>query len=204
MTHDLRAGHRDAAHTADLRIEAWAPTRERCIAEAVSAMVESFAGGSLPTPNSTIECNVTGSTDENLLVAVLDEAIYRMETTGEIPTSTEILATPEAVRARFSTVEAATVIPTGSIPKAVSLHELRVEPNPDGWSCSVTIDVWRHGTHCRDPVPVPHPPAWPDASTGHRVRVQRTATGCARGQVAGAGGERRHAARHRAGLLCDA
>jgi SHS2 domain-containing protein len=30
-------------HTADLRIEAWAPTREECLAEAVRSLVDSFA-----------------------------------------------------------------------------------------------------------------------------------------------------------------
>jgi len=36
-------GHRSVPHTADLRIEAWGPTREDSIAEAVRGLVESFA-----------------------------------------------------------------------------------------------------------------------------------------------------------------
>jgi SHS2 domain-containing protein len=36
-------GHRKALHPADLRIEAWGPTREECIAEAVRGLVDSFA-----------------------------------------------------------------------------------------------------------------------------------------------------------------
>ncbi|SCE66445.1 Archease protein family (MTH1598/TM1083) [Micromonospora haikouensis] len=36
-------GRRSVAHTADVRIEAWAPDREGCVAEAVAAMVETFA-----------------------------------------------------------------------------------------------------------------------------------------------------------------
>ncbi len=36
-------GHRNVPHTADLRIEAWGPTREDCIAEALRGLVESFA-----------------------------------------------------------------------------------------------------------------------------------------------------------------
>ena len=36
-------GHRTVPHTADLRIEAWAPTREECLAEAVRGLVDSFA-----------------------------------------------------------------------------------------------------------------------------------------------------------------
>jgi SHS2 domain-containing protein len=37
------AGHRTVPHTADLRIEAWAATREECLAEAVRGLVGSFA-----------------------------------------------------------------------------------------------------------------------------------------------------------------
>ena len=36
-------GHRTVPHTADLRIEAWAPTREECMAEAARGLVGSFA-----------------------------------------------------------------------------------------------------------------------------------------------------------------
>ena len=36
-----RIGHRSVPHTADLRIEAWAPTRDGCIRQAVLGAVES-------------------------------------------------------------------------------------------------------------------------------------------------------------------
>lgn len=36
------SGHRSVPHTADLRIEAWAPTRDGCIRQAVLGTVESF------------------------------------------------------------------------------------------------------------------------------------------------------------------
>ncbi|WP_420884068.1 archease [Micromonospora sp. CPCC 205547] len=35
-------GHRRVPHTADVRIEAWAPDQESCLAEAVDALVETF------------------------------------------------------------------------------------------------------------------------------------------------------------------
>lgn len=141
MTAGPAAGHRAVAHTADLRIEAWAPTREHCIAEAVGGMVDSFADEELPRPHTTVECALAADRDEDLLVAVLDEVIYRMETRGELPVTTDVLPTAEGVRVRFAVVDSAAVVSTGSIPKAVSLHELRFGPGPEGWSCSVTIDV---------------------------------------------------------------
>ena len=36
-------GHGKPLHRADLRIEAWGPTREECIAEAERGLVDSFA-----------------------------------------------------------------------------------------------------------------------------------------------------------------
>jgi SHS2 domain-containing protein len=36
------SGHRSVPHTADLRIEAWAPTRDGCIRQAVLGTVASF------------------------------------------------------------------------------------------------------------------------------------------------------------------
>ena len=37
------SGHRSVPHTADLRIEAWAPTRDGCNRQAALSTVESFA-----------------------------------------------------------------------------------------------------------------------------------------------------------------
>lgn len=54
-------GHRSVPHTGDLRVEAWAPTREECIAEAVRGMVASFAD--LPADASCVarECVVAAA-----------------------------------------------------------------------------------------------------------------------------------------------
>lgn len=129
------------AHTADLRIEAWAPRRERCLGEAVSGLVESFAAAPLPAPTGTAEYELSGEDDEDLLVSLLDEVIYRMETKGEIPVSTDVLAMPAGLRVRSAVADAGSVVPIGAIPKAVSLHELRFAHASSGWECSVTIDV---------------------------------------------------------------
>ncbi|WIX98252.1 archease [Amycolatopsis mongoliensis] len=141
MTERRPSGHRAVAHTADLRVEAWATTRERCIAEAVAGMVASFAEPSGTEPHRVVEQDVRADGDADLLAAVLDDVIYRLDTAGEIPVHTDIQAAPGRLRARFTMIDAAAATPVGSVPKAVSLHELRCAPGPDGWSCSVTIDV---------------------------------------------------------------
>ncbi|WP_017597290.1 archease [Nocardiopsis lucentensis] len=135
------AGHRTTAHTADLTVQAWAPTRERCVAHAVTGVVESVVGTGPPPATTTVERDLEGATDADLLAAVIDEVVYLLETRGLLPAATEVLATPTGLRARFSMVDADALEPVGAVPKAVSLHRLRCERGPEGWWCTVTIDV---------------------------------------------------------------
>ena len=141
MSRGVDSGHRAVPHTADVRIEAWAPTRERCIAEAVRGMVDSFADTSACDETTTRECHVTGKTDEDLLAGVLDEVIYRLDTASEIPVAADVRPADDALWVRFVMADVGSVRPVGAVPKAVSLHELHVKRGAHGWTCSVTVDV---------------------------------------------------------------
>jgi SHS2 domain-containing protein len=135
-------GHRCVPHTADVRIEAWAPTREECVAEAVAALVGTFVDPAGAAPAGEREFRAPAGDDEDLLVAVLDEVIFRMETEGELPLHTEVAddgAGGLTVRWRTTGTDAVELV--GAVPKAVSLHELRLGRDGDGWSCAVTLDV---------------------------------------------------------------
>lgn len=134
-------GHRVVSHTADLRVEAWAATREDCIAETALATVESFvdtAPAGLPTVRNAA---VHADSDEDLLVAVLDELIYLMDTTGEVPV--DLVVEPEAGGAtvRFGMVPTEGLPQVGAVPKAVSLHGLRMTEGAERWQSSATLDV---------------------------------------------------------------
>ncbi|MGW2744107.1 archease [Streptomyces sp. NPDC001450] len=134
-------GHRSVPHTGDLRVEAWAPTREECIVEAVRGVVGSFA--ELPVGSSCVtrECVVSAEDNGRLLAAVLEEVIYRMDAAGELPV--HVAVTPEAggVRVRFRMADSSTATQTGAVPKAVALHGLRLAQDSRGWDCRVTLDV---------------------------------------------------------------
>jgi SHS2 domain-containing protein len=136
-------GHRTVPHTADLRIEAWGPTREECIAEAVRGLVGSFAVVSGRPPHGRAERHLTARSDEDLLVAVIDEVIYWLDANGEIPVSVVVRPAPDGGVVIFLVLVRVTEAEiTGAIPKAASLHDLRCAPDPAGqWSCRVTIDV---------------------------------------------------------------
>lgn len=134
------SGYRWLRHTADLQIEAWAPTREECVAQAVRGLVDSFiehADG----PVSTAEFEVDGDTDEDLLVGVLDEVIYRMDVSGQVPVTSTVRAADGRLDVTWGMAELADAEPVGAVPKATSLHELRLSEGPDCWTCAVTVDV---------------------------------------------------------------
>ncbi len=138
-----RQGHRSVPHTADLRVEAWAPTREECLAEAARGLVGSFAVVAAARARRTAERRFIAGSDADLLVAVIDEVIYRLDADGEIPVTVEVRAAPEGgvvLSMQLADVGEAEI--TGAVPKAASLHDLRCAPGPAGrWSCGITVDV---------------------------------------------------------------
>nr|WP_206664156.1 archease [Thermomonospora catenispora] len=136
------AGHRRVPHTADLRIEAWGPTRERCLAEAVRGLVSSFADTAGVRPRRTVAVELPPGPAEDALVTVLEEVIYRLEVDGEITLDAEVAEPPGGGPvARLTVGDAAEATGVGAAPKAVSLHGLRFDRDAEGWSCTVTIDV---------------------------------------------------------------
>jgi SHS2 domain-containing protein len=138
---DKASGHRTVPHTADLRIEAWAPTRDGCIREAVLGTVQSFLDTTSVHAERTRQRRVTAARDDELLVAALEEVIYLLDTTGEAPVDLNLRSVDGGIDMTFAMVDASTVPQVGAVPKAVSLNDLRLSPNGPGWRCSVTIDV---------------------------------------------------------------
>ena len=139
---DNTSGYRIVPHAADLRVEAWAPTREECVAEAVLGAVGSFLDISSAHPTGVHCFLVVVNSDEDLLADVLDEMVYLLDTTGEVPVDVELEpADGGETEVRFATTAASDLSRVGAVPKGVSLHELTLAAGPGGWSCSVILDV---------------------------------------------------------------
>ncbi|MEU8571505.1 archease [Streptomyces pathocidini] len=148
-------GHRTVPHTADIRLEAWAPTRDECIAEAVLGLVASFADVTGVHPERFVTVSVPEGPAEDMLLAVLDEVIYRLEVHGEVPVDVEADGADaigddigdedadlgDRLDLRFAVAAAEAVEPVGAPPKAVSLHGLTFATDHVRWACSVTVDV---------------------------------------------------------------
>lgn len=136
-------GHRSVPHTADLRIEAWGPTREDCIAEAVRGLVESFAHVGAPGSQRAGERHLTGDSDAELLAAAVDEVIYCVDAEGQIPAEVEVSrAADGGIDLSMRTVLAGAAEFIGAAPKAAAMSDLTCAADRSGWwSCAVTIDV---------------------------------------------------------------
>jgi SHS2 domain-containing protein len=136
-------GHREVPHMADLRIEAWADTREECVAEAVRALVGSFAAAGVPRQHHVAERHVTGETDADLVAAAVEEVIYGLDTRGEVPVAVGARrAADGGIDLTFQLAGQDQVEIIGAVPKAASLSGLRCGRDEAGrWSCAVTIDV---------------------------------------------------------------
>jgi SHS2 domain-containing protein len=138
-----RRGYRTVPHTADLRIEAWGGSRDECLEQAAQALVASFADlqGEPAARSATV--HLPAAPPEDLLTALLDEIIYLVDARDEIPVTITVRASADGgVDAALGLASLDSAEITGAAPKAVSLHELRCEADPDGqWSASVTVDV---------------------------------------------------------------
>lgn len=144
MTAERRPrGHREIPHTADILLEAWAPTREECLAEAVTGLVASFVEIPDVPPVATTSVTLEGDTDEDLLLCLLDEVIYRLDTDGQVPVTVTVqpLPGPPGLQARLGLLDVTEETVVGAAPKAVTLHGLEFAPGPDGWRCIVIVDV---------------------------------------------------------------
>ncbi|MYT33130.1 MULTISPECIES: archease [unclassified Streptomyces] len=138
----LPGGHRSVPHTADLRVEAWGPTREVCLAQAVRGMCGSFLDLAGAVGVGRREAVLRADTDEDLLVALLEEVIYRIDTHDEVPVDLQLSVVRGGLRARLSMADLGALPVVGAAPKAVTLHGLTfTRGQGGGWQCSVTLDV---------------------------------------------------------------
>ncbi|WP_431920877.1 archease [Nonomuraea jabiensis] len=134
-------GHRTLPHTADTRIQAWAPTPGECIAQAVLGMADSFLDLDGAAVTGEHDLRVEPGEPQDQLVAVLDEIIYLMDTTGQIPIKATAVHDQNRLRLHLAMADLTAMPQTGAVPKAVALHQLTFEHRAGRWTCTVTLDV---------------------------------------------------------------
>lgn len=130
-------GHRVLPHPADVIVHAWAPTAEECVAEAVHALVESFADASPARGVGSYEFDIAETSWGERLVAVLEEVLFLLDSRGQVP----VAVTVQDGRASFELADVADADLIGSAPKGIARSGLEFTETADGWRCSAIVDV---------------------------------------------------------------
>lgn len=135
-------GHRSRPHTADLIIEAWAPTWEGCLVEAVAAVTDSYADTTRADTTGRHEFHFTTASTEQALVSLLDEVIYLVDARGAVVVGTHLEPIRDStVTGWFDLTDVDTTALIGSVPKGIALSGLQVRRTAGGWRCTATVDV---------------------------------------------------------------
>jgi SHS2 domain-containing protein len=129
-------------HTADVMLSAWAPTSEGCLAEAVRALVACFADVRGVRPVRLVGFACDPAPNDELLVEVLEEVIYLLDTEDAVPVQAAVARTAQGgLVGDFGIVARSDVSVVGPLPKGVTRHGLRFESHRGLWRCQVVIDV---------------------------------------------------------------
>ncbi|MEU8245575.1 archease [Nonomuraea sp. NPDC048916] len=141
----MSRGHRAVPRAADIALEAWADSREECLAEAARALVETFADIGEAVPDDSVTIALAEETDAGLLVTLLDEVVYQVEVPGRVAVDVSIDertgVTKGQVEMRLATVPVGAVDRVGALPKAVALHGLRFGREAGMWHAHMVVDV---------------------------------------------------------------
>lgn len=135
-------GHRVVPHTADLILEAWGPDLASCCEEAVAALVVTFADAAGAEVAGRREVHLPPAEDESLLLDVLDEVIFTLDTEVTVPIGACVTAAADGgVDLVLPLADRDDVRATGAVPKAISRSELGVATVPEGVRCRFLVDV---------------------------------------------------------------
>lgn len=144
MTSTSHRGHRLLPHTADIRLEAWAPSSAACLEEAVAALAEAFVDVTRAGKASSLPVDLPRAAEpEDMLVALLDEALFAIDVLGSVPVGAHLETRGQGgLTGAFETVPVTSVTQVGSAPKAVARSGLVFRPESSGtWRCTATVDV---------------------------------------------------------------
>jgi len=135
-------GHASLPHTADVRIEAWAPTAEECYEEAVAGFVDIFADVTHTSAGRPRPFHVGPGSPELLLILLLDEVLLAVDVEGLVPRSVHVERPGrDGLDGVFALVPVDEVQVVGSIAKGVSHEGLLFGTRDGSWRCQATVDV---------------------------------------------------------------
>jgi SHS2 domain-containing protein len=139
----MKPGFELVEHPADIGVRSWGHSREEVFAFAASGMFSLICDPMSVDRDETIEVTVTAEQPDLLLVAWLNELLYRFETGRMVFTEFEVEELDDRhVRARVhgEPLDQDRHIICGGV-KAATLHDLALTQGPEGWEAFVLLDV---------------------------------------------------------------
>jgi SHS2 domain-containing protein len=134
---------REISHTSDIGFQVEAPTRDGCLERAALALANLIADTSGIVPRDRREVRVDAGEPEAQLHALLHEVLLLAQLHAFLVCAAEVSETPGG--ALHAVVAGEPYDPArhqlhGEV-KAVTWHQLRIEPAADGWRARVILDV---------------------------------------------------------------
>ena len=125
-------------HTGEAELEIHARDEEGVLREALAGLAELLGPPAPGVRTSAVDVEVRAADRPSLLVSWLEELLWVAERDGVVPVSIAALALDDAaLRATVDVHEC----PPRPLVKAVTWHDLRFEPTPDGYRARVVFDV---------------------------------------------------------------
>jgi SHS2 domain-containing protein len=136
----MKPSHRFGEHVGEVQMIIVAPDLPGLFAEAGRALAEVLAGEAQPALDGAGQSVVVRAHDcEALLVAWLDELIFRSEMDGRVYTSFTIDSLSD--HELCATIHGIEPLDIRTPVKAATMHGLRIEDGPDGVTATVVLDV---------------------------------------------------------------
>ncbi len=138
-------GHRILPHTADLIVEAWGPHLAACVEEAIAGVIGICVDARSASIDGIRSVRLDPGSEESVLLAALDEVIFTLDTSPDVPVGAKVFSRGDDVGKRLDLelllASPASVSPTGAGPKAISRSGLTVDVSPGEVRCSFLVDV---------------------------------------------------------------
>jgi protein archease len=139
---DTETGHRVRPHTADVIVEAWAPSRAGCLEELVRGVVDTFAETRTAMSTREIPLEVGAARDEDVVVALVDDVCYLLDADGLVVVDVTLEEEEDGdFDGIFFVAPVDAVVPTGAAPKGVSRSDLQFGWDGVLWRARVIVDV---------------------------------------------------------------
>jgi len=135
-------GHASLPHTADVRIEAWAPSAQECYEEAVAAFVDIFADVTGASSGQARPFHVGPGSPDLLLILLLDEVLLAVDVEALVPRAVHVEPPGrDGLDGVLTLVPVDEVAVIGPVAKGVSYDNLLFGPRDGRWQCRAIVDV---------------------------------------------------------------